>query len=788
MERGVKAIRLIVPALAFLAVFFASAALASTTDGTISGYAWSSKIGWINFGCANCNAHITDSQMTGYAWSGDYGWIYLHPTTGGVHNTTAGVLSGYAWNPNVGWLDFTGVTVNSSGAFGGQGTGDNFGTVNFACANCNLTTDWRPSVSRPACNNSADDDGDGKTDYPSDPGCESLTDTDETDAGGGGFPSGSGSSPTPPFKIVINNDAGETNSRTTTLNLYFGADAAYVWLSEDNTFRQDVYRVDCPVGQMATDATFTLSAGEGVKYIYAKFCTSWGHCSDTYSDSIFYKIIPTPPLPQVTPTSTVTPVARPEGAPLGPAVPAKPGEEIFSWLKENLLPIVSVLPESLKNLIGPAPTLPSFGFLTDELWPALKAITEKLIKPTPSIAELVPKHAPLAMRGLRWELVDPKAVQRFVFAPLPKEFIALENKFPTVGKLLAQAGVKRMQDSLRLQAAQLLLPGPSRSLGVSTTTLAEGYKLPRAVPVNELPAFLKKKVPSDIVFASGASGLVDFSLVLTLSDQGKPEQRIVTISGKPLSLSVRPDAPVKKVRGYVVFKSRQQKSSSLRFPLAELFSSLIFTEPALATPSEPSELETKLVLAEFEYTDEDKDGIYTASITSPVPAGEYEIITVMDYEDVSLGSKEIRLVAVVDPEGYVFADINGQELRLRGAIVSLYWLDPETKQYLLWPAKEYQQENPQVTDARGSYSFLVPEGVYYLTASVPGYSEYQGQSFDVVQGAGVHFNLEMKPRDWWLKYFDWRTLVLFLLLMLLLYNFYRDRKRERKNRPAPPAA
>jgi hypothetical protein len=34
----------------------------------------------------------------------------------------------------------------------------------------------------PACSNGKDDDGDGKLDYPADPGCTSTTDTDETDA------------------------------------------------------------------------------------------------------------------------------------------------------------------------------------------------------------------------------------------------------------------------------------------------------------------------------------------------------------------------------------------------------------------------------------------------------------------------------------------------------------------------------------------------------------------------------------------------------------------------------
>ena len=70
--------------------------------------------------------------------------------------------------------------------------------------------------------------------------------------------------------------------------------------------------------------------------------------------------------------------------------------------------------------------------------------------------------------------------------------------------------------------------------------------------------------------------------------------------------------------------------------------------------TQPVEVEEKLVLIEFEYTDPDGDGIYTAQIQVPVVDGEYEIITVMDYEDPALGMKEVKLITVIDPEGYIY--------------------------------------------------------------------------------------------------------------------------------------
>ena len=66
-----------------------------------------------------------------------------------------------------------------------------------------------------------------------------------------------------------------------------------------------------------------------------------------------------------------------------------------------------------------------------------------------------------------------------------------------------------------------------------------------------------------------------------------------------------------------------------------------------------------LVLATNEGTeiDEDGDGIYTAEIQAPAVDGEYEIITIMNYESEIIGTKELRLITVVDPEGYIYQKI-----------------------------------------------------------------------------------------------------------------------------------
>lgn len=142
-------LKLLFSIFVFIALFLPEIfVLASTTNGTATGSAWSKNIGWVNFGITGGNIVITDSTITGNVWNKYFGWIKLDPTTSGVVNDGEGNLSGYAFAKNLGWINFSGVTINSSGRFLGTATGTNISEINFSCTNCVVTTDWRPISSR----------------------------------------------------------------------------------------------------------------------------------------------------------------------------------------------------------------------------------------------------------------------------------------------------------------------------------------------------------------------------------------------------------------------------------------------------------------------------------------------------------------------------------------------------------------------------------------------------------------------------------------------------------------
>ncbi len=144
--------------LSLLAIVFAAAGSLSLAPAahaagaaTLSGYAWSSNIGWVSFSCANTSSCSTvnygvsadaSGNLSGYAWSSNIGWISFNQTSGCPEagcttqpkiDPSSGAVSGWAkalaadnngWD---GWIKLGGSwapsVVFSSGAAAGYSWG-----------------------------------------------------------------------------------------------------------------------------------------------------------------------------------------------------------------------------------------------------------------------------------------------------------------------------------------------------------------------------------------------------------------------------------------------------------------------------------------------------------------------------------------------------------------------------------------------------------------------------------------------------------------------------------------
>jgi len=777
-------------ALWFVILISPGFVFASATDGTVSGYAWSPQIGWVNFGISGYSTvRITDSAVTGWAWNENTGRINLAPSQGGIANNGEGTLSGRAWSEGIGWIDFSGVTVNSVGVFSGAAVGDNDVTIYFSCGGkCSVSTDWRPRSSRAS----------------------------------GFSSSGALLVPAGPFGILINNGQNYTNKSLVNLKLRAGLNIKRMAISNSSDFEgagQENYQ---------TEKKWQLSSGDGKKTVYVKFYTEYGLPSQTFQASIVLDTTP----PEVKITSIKRKYSFEEEVIL--AGTSEPGSDVIVLLDQRYglfetdekgewfitlgkLPIGSYYVEFYgKDLAGNIGKTVFADFLVEQvkavpapLWdPILRKLEQGIKplvpyffqpaeKPVPKAVVTVPKIPPIVLQG-KWLLLPEGPITRLVLAPLPQDIKLLAQKFPQLGKTFSQVGVEKITDVQKIKNTALNLPTLNQAIGVEPIRLSSGeVSIAKAIPVASLSASAKQKIPSEIVFVKAGAGLIDFKVALTVNNQGKAEKRIKTIAGQPLQLVIRTEGKARNVKGYIVFKSKKPQESLLQNSHFLVISDF-FSEPNFAAASSLASLtplreatpsgargsdeatiiiERKLVLAEFEYEHAGSE-VYTATVNMPVVDGEYEILTVIDYGGEYEIQKQISLVTVVDPEGYIYEKSGNKETRIVGAVVQLFWLNPETKQYQLWPAQDYQQENPQTTNISGSYSFLVPYGYYYLKVVAPGYLTYDGKPFQVAEGSGIHINIELKTKFWFLNIVDWKTLLLIIVVLMLAYNFYKDRRRE----------
>lgn len=747
----------------FFLIFSLPVLAANTSSGGIdasSKYVWGENVGWINFGTSEGAVSVNDSALSGYAWGENTGWLSLNCSNTSscatvdykVAGDGSGNLSGYAWGENIGWVNFSptfgGVTIDVNGNFAGYAWGENIGWIVFNCAttgscatvNYKLTTDYRIRAARPECNNGTDDDGDGATDYPNDNDCGTIDDTAEGNTNGGGVSvtvSGGGFSPAPsapPQEEVAPVPSPEVPAEEP---------AGVPPTAPPVTPPSEAEPLFPPVLPEAPPFSILDRLGEIIREVL--------------------------PFPQARPVPSFPPITRRD-------LPVQtPRSFTLEWNLVNNDPVNRLVFEAPRSFFAK-----EFEPLRAE--PDTLKVTEKrtlakefeTLRVFPDILRIQEKGA---LSG-KFSAINSARLLQTLALPLPPEVRSLAAKFPAVGKTFSELGVQRFSDLDKLSGLPLSLPGLSSILGISA-----GGGVPRSLPVSALSPELKKQMPSEVVFAKTAVQAIDFDIGVRVSEDGLVTQRIETLARKPLFLTVKPDGQTSKVTGYLLFRSRQQVSAgTLDISAASPAGNLLFAlvKPVFAHESPvPVREEEQFVLQEFEYTDPDGDGIYTANIETPAVDGEYEIVTVIDYAAPSRESKKIRLITVIDPEGYIYEKLDGREVRLSKASVSLYWRNPSSDAYEVWPASDFTQENPQLTDPSGRYAFLVPEGTYILQVEAPGYAMYRSAPFRVEEGRSVHQNIAMTPKEWWKKLPDWNTLLLIALTLLTLYNMYQNRRRRR---------
>lgn len=545
--------------------------------------------------------------------------------------------------------------------------------------------------------------------------------------GGGGLPQGALNPPVPTggvnggtsFAVSINNGAASTADRNVILNFTAGSNVVRMSVSNDPNFINAVQEPFTPT------KLWMLAGGQGQKIVYVKFFTSYGVASNTISANINYNIASTEP------------------------------SGIAGEIK-NIANHVAVVEKQIAGIFGNQQPQISY----------------------PPIAESVPKETPEALQGLQILSVNP--LGGLGLSPIQSTVGSFADKLPQLKKTLDALSINanNLNDIKKLSQTELYLPGLTQT--ISPENLQVNALAPvQAVPLAQLSAEALAKIPTNIVFANTGGGLIDFSPVLVVDYKGNAEQKITTISGKPMQLVIRPDNPTSRVTGLILFKNSQgpvgysKNSQGSQNAFARLFSAALSV--ANPKPAPQSSESSGLLVQKFAYT-ETKTGIFTAEINAPATEGEYEITTIVEYKDQSLIPTETQLTVVVDPEGYVYQKIAGMQARISNATIFIYQLNPDTHsagsgqapKYELWPAEKFMQKNPVITDVTGKYSFLVPQGTYYLTATAPNYRDYKSDSFSIKENNGIVMDIELKPKNFLSHWLNWEVIITISLLIIIV--------------------
>jgi len=379
---------------------------------------------------------------------------------------------------------------------------------------------------------------------------------------------------------------------------------------------------------------------------------------------------------------------------------------------------------------------------------------------------LIPQETPEALQGLK--IMDINPLGKFALSQVGTDIGFFASKLPQLKKVLDALAINlnNLSDIKRLGQTELYLPGLTQTvLSPAENLQADAIAGIKGVPLAELSAKVISKMPSNIVFAKASGGLIDFSSVLSVDDKGKTQQKIRAISGKPIQLVIKPDNPASRVTGLITLKSLASASQPSKNVFTKLFTAALMV--ANPVPTAQNSAVSGLLVQKFEYK-EIKSGVFAAEINAPSAEGEYEVSTIAEYKDVSLTATETSLTLLVDPEGYVYKQTSEGKLRIQNAIVSIHWLNPDTEKYELWPADKFLQKNPIITNDTGKYSFLVPQGTYYLTATSPNYLDYKSDTFSIKEDNGVTMDIELKTKTLMPEWLNWSTMIIILLLIIII--------------------
>lgn len=156
----------------------------------------------------------------------------------------------------------------------------------------------------------------------------------------------------------------------------------------------------------------------------------------------------------------------------------------------------------------------------------------------------------------------------------------------------------------------------------------------------------------------------------------------------------------------------------------------------------------KTVAASFALTRDTDSGLWHGTLSFS-QAGYYRLVVrAVDGADNTV-TRAIANVAVTRP-----ALVLSPQGPVAGATATVYYLDPDTNDWILWDSRAYGQANPTISDTSGAFAVLLPTGTYYIAVAAKGYLPVTSNSFTVHKPTPLASVFQLKPSSglnilWW---------------------------------------
>ncbi|HYE60017.1 MAG TPA: fibronectin type III domain-containing protein [Candidatus Kapabacteria bacterium] len=529
-------------------------------------------------------------------------------------------------------------------------------------------------------------------------------------SGGSGLPASVIAAPRIPvgaedFSVSINTNAAYTTSQIVTLTFNGGPDAKRMIVSEHADFAGAGQEPYLP------SKSFTLSEGDGVKTVYARFYTTHGVPSKVVSDSIV-----------LTSAALIAP----------PVITSPASGTVFATLPFDVTgqalasSTVSVQVAGTEYVVR----ADADGKFTVTVLDQLISGTYKVVVSQKDTlgrqSDLIERTIIVRLPGAEQEEVDetPKGIPTTSTPTRIRQGQTSEQpRRPVTDRPIERVTTTTPSSSV----AQPVLPGP----------IQPAQQSPTIEQVEEKVTEVAKSRSAFLLVLREESALFNKQQV----------NGIEAVQGERINVVLRPKNKVKSITARLYPVQTAGKTAKVKKTWKQTFFGQTVHAAENTASSSPAWVAGYVFSVDHDMNAFSQD----FDVPADLPPGEYKLVITLNGED---GSREqMSKILRTLPQGTVSSTTG---LPLSDARITIYSQDV-SGEYVVWQGIPFGEQNPVRSQKDGKYAVHVPSGQYYVVVNAPLHGVYQSGIY-IMSEPGIindQFTLTSKGPDFWYRFISW---------------------------------